>query len=125
HLEHDVGGAPEPARVRFDLGAGLPVRVVGERGIRAGAALDRDVIAELRQLRDRFGGRRNAAFADVNFLWNTDLHQNPLRRVPSSPLSAEVDASSPGFQPTVLRMRQHWWTRGLRRKSSSMVSAVM
>ena len=101
HFEHDVGCRPQRARVRHDFGAGLAVRIVGECGKRPRVALDRDLITELDELFDRLRRRRDAPFADVDLLGNADLHQ------------------------VRLSICQHWWTRGLRRKSSSMVSAVM
>src|SRR5574337_68583 len=120
HFQYDVGAAPQRARVGGDLGAGLPIRIVGERGVDAGAAFDRHPVAELHQLRDRLRGRRDAAFADVNFLRNADLHQNPLRRV-----VCDVETGPLASSLRWRAMRQHWWMRGLRRKSSSMVSALM
>ena len=80
HLQDDVAGLPDRARVRHDLRAGRHVIVVAKRGRGAGVVFDGHREAHLDQSRDVLRGDRHAAFAGAAFFRDGELHSGGIIR---------------------------------------------
>ena len=73
-LENHVALAPERSGIGHNIDALLPIGIVRETGLRAGAGLDGDVEAQPLELCGDLGRRCDAPLLWISLFGNTDSH---------------------------------------------------
>ena len=73
-LEDDIRVRPEFPCVVDNLDTGFAVSRVAELRARSGAGFNTYIETQLLDTRRRFRSQRDALFACIDFLWNTDFH---------------------------------------------------
>ena len=105
-LQHQIG-AEHRCRRRIQRDTGLTVGCVGKAGGRAGARLDRDLVAGLNQLLARLGHQRDAALARPTSPCGTPMRMDSALMVRLWSLVTSHNlifgSSKPGTKPPVSR----------------------